>query len=428
MRELGRPDRGHARRAAVRHPAHPADAGDRDRLRRRVRGRYGLERSRYEGPTGIVGVLQDACVQAGIPAISFWAGRAALRVAAAEPEGDAGAAAPRRGRARRRRSRWASCRSRPRSGRSSSTRWPPRTRRSREYIRNLEERDDEIDRRDARGLRRRDRRASSSATCAGATAGGPGGRVRLGHGPTGGSRVAPAGAQSTTAGGGVADGHHGDGRPSSRSANRCSRPSFGVGRRAGSNARAARSPHRSRAASPACHQPRTGAQPPGTPTALVSFWRTDRAPHRRHVPAAVGQRSGDEPRRHRASAHGEPPGSCGGAARRPARPGKRPAPARQVVSGAVRSWRASGVGDSGCSGRASGRRPARPCDHGADAESSWSTPAGSTAAGRRSSRLQRGRPAAAAPTAGAGARRRAAAARPPATRFAGLRRRRGPAA
>ncbi|MBE7190466.1 PAC2 family protein, partial [Jatrophihabitans endophyticus] len=36
--------------------------------------RYGLERSDYEGPSGIVGVLQDACVAAGIPAISFWAG------------------------------------------------------------------------------------------------------------------------------------------------------------------------------------------------------------------------------------------------------------------------------------------------------------------------------------------------------------------
>jgi proteasome assembly chaperone (PAC2) family protein len=35
--------------------------------------RYGLERSRYEGPTGIVGILQDACVSVGIPAISFWA-------------------------------------------------------------------------------------------------------------------------------------------------------------------------------------------------------------------------------------------------------------------------------------------------------------------------------------------------------------------
>jgi proteasome assembly chaperone (PAC2) family protein len=36
--------------------------------------RFGLERSRYEGPTGIVGVLQDACVGAGIQAVSFWAG------------------------------------------------------------------------------------------------------------------------------------------------------------------------------------------------------------------------------------------------------------------------------------------------------------------------------------------------------------------
>jgi proteasome assembly chaperone (PAC2) family protein len=35
--------------------------------------RYRLQRSRYQGPTGIVGVLQDACVQAGFPAISFWA-------------------------------------------------------------------------------------------------------------------------------------------------------------------------------------------------------------------------------------------------------------------------------------------------------------------------------------------------------------------
>jgi proteasome assembly chaperone (PAC2) family protein len=36
--------------------------------------RYGLDKSRYEGPTGIVGVMQDACVAAGIPALSFWAG------------------------------------------------------------------------------------------------------------------------------------------------------------------------------------------------------------------------------------------------------------------------------------------------------------------------------------------------------------------
>ena len=36
--------------------------------------RFGLERSRYEGPTGIVGIMQDACVSAGVPAVSFWAG------------------------------------------------------------------------------------------------------------------------------------------------------------------------------------------------------------------------------------------------------------------------------------------------------------------------------------------------------------------
>ena len=32
-----------------------------------------LEQSNYEGPTGIVGVFQDACLQADIPAVSFWA-------------------------------------------------------------------------------------------------------------------------------------------------------------------------------------------------------------------------------------------------------------------------------------------------------------------------------------------------------------------
>lgn len=36
--------------------------------------RYALEKSRYEGPTGIVGILQDMCVAQGIPSVSFWAG------------------------------------------------------------------------------------------------------------------------------------------------------------------------------------------------------------------------------------------------------------------------------------------------------------------------------------------------------------------
>ncbi|MDS1113742.1 PAC2 family protein [Gordonia westfalica] len=35
--------------------------------------RYNLTESRYEGPTGITGVLQDLFVQAGLPAVSFWA-------------------------------------------------------------------------------------------------------------------------------------------------------------------------------------------------------------------------------------------------------------------------------------------------------------------------------------------------------------------
>lgn len=32
-----------------------------------------LEQSNYEGPTGIVGVFQDACVRTDVPAVSFWA-------------------------------------------------------------------------------------------------------------------------------------------------------------------------------------------------------------------------------------------------------------------------------------------------------------------------------------------------------------------
>jgi proteasome assembly chaperone (PAC2) family protein len=35
--------------------------------------RLKLEQSTYEGPTGIVGVFQDACIQLDIPAASYWA-------------------------------------------------------------------------------------------------------------------------------------------------------------------------------------------------------------------------------------------------------------------------------------------------------------------------------------------------------------------
>jgi predicted ATP-grasp superfamily ATP-dependent carboligase len=35
--------------------------------------RLGLRASAYEGPTGIVGVLHDACSRAGLPSASLWA-------------------------------------------------------------------------------------------------------------------------------------------------------------------------------------------------------------------------------------------------------------------------------------------------------------------------------------------------------------------
>jgi hypothetical protein len=70
---LRRPARPHPRRllAEVPHTSPVSVMGtavDDDLIRR-----LSLRRSRYEGPTGIVGVLQDACGKAGIPAGSLWA-------------------------------------------------------------------------------------------------------------------------------------------------------------------------------------------------------------------------------------------------------------------------------------------------------------------------------------------------------------------
>jgi hypothetical protein len=45
-----------------------SSAGDRD-----LAERLGLNLSRYEGPTGILGVLGDAAAQEGIPTIGLWA-------------------------------------------------------------------------------------------------------------------------------------------------------------------------------------------------------------------------------------------------------------------------------------------------------------------------------------------------------------------
>jgi predicted ATP-grasp superfamily ATP-dependent carboligase len=39
----------------------------------RLMEELGLEPSRYEGPTGIVGVLHDACTRDGLPSLSLWA-------------------------------------------------------------------------------------------------------------------------------------------------------------------------------------------------------------------------------------------------------------------------------------------------------------------------------------------------------------------
>jgi proteasome assembly chaperone (PAC2) family protein len=49
--------------------------------------RLGLRRSGYEGPTGIVGVLQDACGRAGLTAASLWAAVPAYVPGAPSPKG-----------------------------------------------------------------------------------------------------------------------------------------------------------------------------------------------------------------------------------------------------------------------------------------------------------------------------------------------------
>jgi predicted ATP-grasp superfamily ATP-dependent carboligase len=48
--------------------------------------RLGMKTSTYEGPTGIVGVLHGACVEAGLPSASIWAGVPHYVAAAASPK------------------------------------------------------------------------------------------------------------------------------------------------------------------------------------------------------------------------------------------------------------------------------------------------------------------------------------------------------
>ncbi|AZI59474.1 PAC2 family protein [Nakamurella antarctica] len=56
-------DVAHTRPVQVTGSAHDAETAD----------QLGIIKSTYEGPTGISGVFQDACLQAGIPGVAFWA-------------------------------------------------------------------------------------------------------------------------------------------------------------------------------------------------------------------------------------------------------------------------------------------------------------------------------------------------------------------
>src|SRR5207237_10232192 len=53
----------------------------------RMASTFGLGRSSYEGPTGIVGVLHDACRRADMPSLSVWAAVPAYVPAAPSPKG-----------------------------------------------------------------------------------------------------------------------------------------------------------------------------------------------------------------------------------------------------------------------------------------------------------------------------------------------------
>lgn len=64
-------------------PVHVTGTAGSDELVQRLR----LERSRYEGPTGIVGVLHDALAGAGIPSASLWAAVPAYVAKTPSPKG-----------------------------------------------------------------------------------------------------------------------------------------------------------------------------------------------------------------------------------------------------------------------------------------------------------------------------------------------------
>ena len=165
---VGRRDGGRPGRAARRHPAHPPGPGQRRHLRPGPGPDHepggvplrGAHRHRRHPPGGVHA--------RGRPGGEPVGRGAALRVAAAEPEGDAGAAQPPGGPARTCASRWASCPRTPAPGSSASTSWPPRTARSRSTCSRWRRRGTPPS---CRRRRARPSPASSSAICGAGTAG-----------------------------------------------------------------------------------------------------------------------------------------------------------------------------------------------------------------------------------------------------------------
>ena len=82
-----------AGRPAGRHPAHPAGPGVGATATRELSTQLGpARRRRTRVRPGSSACSPTACAAAGMPTVSIWAGHAALRLAPALPQGDAGAA------------------------------------------------------------------------------------------------------------------------------------------------------------------------------------------------------------------------------------------------------------------------------------------------------------------------------------------------
>ena len=104
-----------------------------------IADRLKLEQSNYEGPTGIVGVFQDACDPGRHAGRLVLGGRPALRRAAAVPQGDARAARSGRGPARGEHPARATSPRRPAPGSAASTSSSEEDEEIGDYVRALEE-------------------------------------------------------------------------------------------------------------------------------------------------------------------------------------------------------------------------------------------------------------------------------------------------